>query len=348
MKMRALSILACAAAALVLLAPAAQAAKKPEALTLSGAYWWTHDPSIIKAGNTWYVFATGRAKNGGQMQIRCSTNLHAWRLCGSVFPAIPAWIRKASPGTRSLWAPDISYENGVYRLYYAYSLFGKNTSGIGLATNKTLDQSSPDYKWVDRGLVLKSTAADDYNAIDPNFVLDAKGRAWLAFGSFWSGIKLRRLNEQTGKVSTTDTTLYSLATRAKPADAAPAKPGLPPDWEAIEAPFIVHHGHYYYLFVAWDLCCRGTHSTYRTMVGRSRHITGPYVDKNGVPMMQGGGTEILHASPKWDGPGGASAYMSPKGDILVFHAYSAKTGFPAMQISTIVWKHGWPEVALQQ
>lgn len=333
---------------IVVLSPILAKGEQPQALALSGAYWGAHDPSIIKAGGTWYVYATGRARDGGQFQIRCSTDLHAWKRCGHVFDRIPAWILKVSPGTRDLWAPDISYENGEYRLYYAYSLFGKNTSGIALATNKTLDRSSPDYKWVDRGQVLKSTASDDYNAIDPNFVLDAKGRAWLAFGSFWSGIKMRRLEEATGMASSRDTKIYSLATRTKPANAAPAKPGLPPDWQAIEAPFIVRHAGSYYLFVAWDLCCRGTKSTYRTMVGRSRKITGPYVDRNGVPMMLGGGTQVLSATSKWLGPGGASALMMPIQNLLVFHAYDAHTGWPALQISTLIWKHGWPEAAVQQ
>lgn len=332
---------------IAMLSPVWARAEQAQALTLSGAYWGTHDPSIIKR-NIWYVFATGRARDGGQFQIRCSTDLHAWTLCGHVFDQIPVWILRVSPGTRDLWAPDISFENGEYRLYYAYSLFGKNTSGIALATNKTLDRSSPDYKWVDRGLVLKSTAADDYNAIDPNFVLDAKGRAWLAFGSFWSGIKMRRLDESTGTASSADTRIYSLASRIEPENAAPAKPGLPPDWQAIEAPFVVRHGGYYYLFVAWDLCCRGTKSTYRTMLGRSRSITGPYVDRKGVPMVRGGGTQILSATSKWLGPGGASVLMTPGKNLLVFHAYDAHTGWPALQISTLVWKHGWPESTIQQ
>lgn len=322
-------------------------AQQPQALNLSGAFWGTHDPSIIRAGNTWYVFATGKSRDGGQFQIRCSTDLHFWRLCGHVFDEIPAWIRKDSPGTTELWAPDISFENGEYRLYYAYSLFGKNTSGIALATNKTLDRSSPGYKWVDRGLVLRSTAADDYNAIDPNFVLDRHHRAWLVFGSFWSGIKLRRLNDRTGLAG--PPRLYSLATRKRPVNPGPTHPGLPPDWEAVEAPFIVHHGGYYYLFVSWDLCCRGTHSTYRTMVGRSTHVTGPYVDDHGVPMMQGGGTPLLKANDRWLGPGGESVLMqSPGPDIIVFHAYDARTGMPALQISTLVWRGGWPHAALQR
>jgi arabinan endo-1,5-alpha-L-arabinosidase len=150
-------------------------------------------------------------------------------------------------------------------------------------------------------------------------------------------------------LSTKDTKLYSLATRRRPKHPAPAPPGLPPNWEAIEAPFVVHHGGYYYLFVSWDLCCRGVKSTYRTMVGRSRHVTGPYVDEQGVPMMQGGGTELLTADKRWLGPGGESVSMQKHGpDILVFHAYDAHTGRPAMQISTLTWQGGWPHAALEK
>lgn len=339
--------------------------RRPHAIALSGAYWGAHDPSIIFSGGTWYVFATGKAPNGGELPIRCSNDLSSWKFCGQVFSEIPHWIQVASPGTRDLWAPDISFENGEFRLYYAYSLFGKNTSGIALATNKTLDPHSPAYKWVDRGLVLRSTASENFNAIDPNFALDTAGHAWLAFGSFWSGIKMRRLNARTGLLSTRDTRLYSLATRKKPSAAPPAKPGLPPDWQAVEAPFIVHHGHFYYLVVSWDLCCRGTKSTYRTMVGRAKSITGPYLDKSGVPLMDGGGTELLTGNRRWLGPGGASIWMAhsgrmhssstsqpsdgtqqPRGDIIAFHAYDARTGKPALQISTLTWKHGWPDAAL--
>lgn len=323
-------------------------AQTPHVYHVKGAVAFTHDPSIIKEGNTWYVFATGKAKGGGQLPMRCSTNLIDWKFCGRVFAGIPAWVHKRSPGTKDLWAPDISHEDHEFRLYYAYSLFGKNTSGIALAVNKTLDAASPEYKWVNKGMVLQSTEKDDYNAIDPNFVKDRKGRSWLVFGSFWHGIKLRRLNKD-GLVSKKHTKLYSLARRAKPAHAAPARPGLPPDWEAIEAPFIVWHGGYYYLFTSWDLCCRGVHSTYRTMVGRSRKVTGPYVDKTGKPLLDGGGSELLVGNSRWLGPGGESIWMGPHGkDVIIFHAYDAKTGRPGMQLSTLVWVDGWPEAALEK
>jgi len=359
-------------------AAAQTAATAPHAFALTGDYGGTHDPSIIKDGDTYYVFATGTgdarppappaasgdsaglsasaaappsapegSKVTSQLPIRCSHDLLAWKGCGHVFDDIPQWIKTSSPETRELWAPDISFYDGLYHLYYAYSAFGVNTSGIGLATNKTLDSKSPNYKWTDRGLVLKSTLQDDYNAIDPNLSIDEHGQTWLAFGSFWTGIKMRRLDRKTGKPFPGDATIYPLASRAKPDNPPPAKPGLPPDWQAVEAPFVIHHGSYYYLFVSWDLCCRGVNSTYRGMVGRSSKITGPYLDKDGKAMADGGGSPMLVANRMWAGPGGQSLLRLPNGFIIVFHAYDAKTGLPALHISTLGWKEGWPSASLE-
>ena len=323
----------------------------PRAFDLSGDFAGTHDPSIIKAGGTWYVFATGMAPGGGHVPIRCSPDLVNWKHCGHVFDRLPDWITNDAlvPGTQGIWAPDISYFDGKFHLYYAYSLFGKNTSGIGLVTNATLDSSRPDYKWVDEGLVLRSVASDDFNAIDPNLVIDKHGQTWLGFGSFWSGIKMREIDRSTGRLSSKSTRQYSLATRARPKIPEAARPGLPPDWGAVEAPFIIRHRGYYYLFVSWDLCCKGIKSTYRTMVGRSRKITGPYLDKSGRAMSQGGGSEVLAANRRWLGPGGESVLLGrgKDPDIMVFHAYDAATGKPALQISTLTWKEGWPQAVLQ-
>jgi len=352
---------------------AQEKASTPQALVLSGEFAGTHDPSIGVDHGRYYVFATGavhpdhaegpppapptgdkpatKARPATaqlpQFPIRCSTDLHAWKRCGAVFPAIPEWIQQISPNTEELWAPDISYFDGLYHLYYAFSAFGKNTSGIALATNETLDASSPKYKWVDRGLVLRSLATDDFNAIDPNLILDTKGDAWLSFGSFWTGIKMRKLDRKTGLLSTTDTKLYSLAARKPGPLTQPRNPNLPPDSEAVEAPFILHHGGYYYLFVSWDLCCRGLKSTYSTRVGRSTSVTGPYVDESGKPMTEGGGSPLLVANGKWLGPGGESLLHLPDEDLIVFHAYSAVDGHPALHISTVGWKDGWPQAALE-
>jgi arabinan endo-1,5-alpha-L-arabinosidase len=333
---------------LLFLATISEAQFKAHVIKVEDDVHYTHDPSIIKDGETWYLFSTNNGPDrAGELPIRCSNDLQHWKRCGFVFPGIPDWINKESPTTKELWAPDISYFNGEYHLYYAFSVFGKNTSGIALATNKTLDPKNPNFRWVDRGLVLRSRLEDDFNAIDPNLVLDGQGHAWLSFGSFWSGIKMRRIDPKTGLLSTEDTRLYSVASRKRPANPPPNPPGLPGDWQAIEAPFIVHHRDFYYLFVSFDLCCRGTKSNYKTLVGRSRGVTGPYVDASGRPMLKGGGTPLLLGNQRWIGPGGESVLPQKDGDIIVYHAYDGKSGEPWLQISTISWEDGWPHAAIE-
>ena len=99
-----------------------------------------------------------------------------------------------------LWAPDIIKYGNEYRLYYSISSFGSQDSAIGLATNLTLDSSSPNYQWVDQGLVLDSEVGSAYNAIDPSvFHDDSTGRMWMTFGSYWNGIYITELNPSTGK-----------------------------------------------------------------------------------------------------------------------------------------------------
>jgi arabinan endo-1,5-alpha-L-arabinosidase len=336
----------------VLFSASSSVAKSPanaaEVIAVTGDTEYVHDPSIIKDGDNWYLFGTANGPDRkGEIPIRCSKDLHAWKLCGSVFDRIPEWIKKESPETKELWAPDISFFKGEFHLYYAFSAFGKNTSGIALVTNKTLNPQSPNFHWEDRGLILRSRLEDDYNAIDPNLLLDGNGGAWLAFGSFWSGIKMRRIDPETGKVSSKDNKLYSLASRKRPKDAPPNPPGLPGNWQAVEAPFMVHHGDSFYLFVSFDLCCRGTKSSYKTMVGRSKNVTGPYVDDRGTPMLEGGGTPVLLGNSRWIGPGGESLRQGEDHDIIVFHVYDGKTGEAYLQISTIDWSGGWPHAALE-
>jgi arabinan endo-1,5-alpha-L-arabinosidase len=311
------------------------ASDRPVMLTLEGDVEGVHDPVIIREKKTYYVFSTN-GPPGRLIPIRCSPDLTHWKLCGHVFDKLPEWAVKEVPGARAPWAPDIAFFNGQFHLYYSISTFGSMESAIGLATNETLDSTSPKYKWTDHGMVVRSHKQDDWNAIDPNLVLDGK-RAWLIWGSFWSGIKMKQIDVKTGKVSADSAQLYSVA----------ARPRTPEIRGAIEAPFVVKRGKYWYLFVSFDACCRGAKSTYNIVVGRSDSMTGKFVDRQGTPMLEGGGTPVLKASEssKWRGPG-HNAILHDKGtDYLVFHAYNGATGKSSLQIATIVWRDGWPEAA---
>lgn len=301
---------------------------------LGGDSGGVHDPSLARQGSMYYLFSTDLGP-GGHLPIRCSADLQQWKLCGHVYQDIPAWIRQKIPGVRGLWAPDVSFFAGKYHVYYAASTFGKNHSIIALATNKTLDTSSRDYRWMDEGEVIESNRGDDWNAIDPNLAEDGKGGFWMAFGSFWSGIKMRRIDPATGKLASSDSTLYSLA--ARPRDASGGRP--------VEAPFVFRHHGFYYLFASIDYCCRGANSTYKIMVGRAHRVTGPYVDQTGKPLLEGGGTVLQQDSGEWRGPGGESLLHDGRVDRIVFHAYAAATGRPFLRLGTIEWINRWPQIA---
>src|SRR5699024_4241131 len=120
---------------------------------------------------------------------------------------------------------------------------------------------------------------------------------------------------------------------------------LPGD-AAIEAPYIFYYKGYYYLFVSYDYCCRGSNSNYKIMVGRSKKVTGAYRDKNGKLMTKGGATLVLKGNKHYPGLG-HNAVLSDKGtDYLVFHAYDAtENGRPELKILPIQWKNGWPTIS---
>lgn len=307
---------------------------------LTGALAPTHDPVIIREGDTYHVFATGRREGvPGFIPSRTSRDLASWTDGPSLIAELPAWAKAAVPRARDLWAPDISFVNGRFRLYYSVSSFGSNRSAIGLATSPTLDPASPGYGWRDEGLVVASTEASDFNAIDPNFIADREGRHWLALGSFWTGLKLFRLDPATGKPLDPAAPPIAIAARPAPAGA----PG------AVEAPFIIDHGGWYWLIASYDYCCKGVNSTYYTVVGRARDITGPYLGKDGSSMLEGGGTILLRADlpeqERFRGPGHVGAMRDRDGrDVIVYHAYDREArGAPTLRIAHLRWgADGWP------
>lgn len=294
-----------------------------------------HDPVIAKENGVYYVFSTG-----GRLFFTCSTDKITWEFCGRVFAKNPSWVHDVNPNLVDMWAPDISYFNETWHLYYAVSNFGSQESAIALATNKTLDPESPDYAWVDQGIVLRSRSGDDWNAIDPNLVLDEQGEPWLAWGSFWHGLYLRKISATTGMFDEAASEVYHLADRT-------TGPG---STSAIEAAFIIQHDGLWYLFASFDQCCQGAASTYNVHVGRSEALTGPYVDKDGVEMLRGGGSLILSTYDRWRGPGHNGFLVEDGITWMVYHAYDAKqVGISKLRIESLTWgADGWPSLPSQQ
>ncbi len=297
-----------------------------------------HDPVMTREGDTYYLFSTGPG-----IPFFTSTDLKHWKARGRVFASEPTWTRDIAPGfDGNVWAPDIIKRDGVYYLYYAISAPGKITSAIGVAINKSLDPSSPDYNWRDQGIILQSVANRDlWNAIDPHILVDEQGTAWMSFGSFWSGLKLFKLNDK-WTAPAEPQVWYSLAKRERSA----LVDDVEPTPAAIEAPFIFKKGDYYYLFTSWDYCCRGKNSTYKMMVGRAKDFRGPYVDREGKLLNKGGGTLVLDGDPAWPGVGHNSTYTFDGKDYLVFHGYDmSDNGRPKLKIAEMSWDaEGWPVV----
>ncbi len=307
-----------------------------------------HDPVMAKEGDTYYLYSTGMG-----IQRMTSKDRKTWTvLPHPVMTVIPGWTTDSVPGFGShVWAPDVIRWHGRWWMAYSCSTFGKNGSAIGLLSSRSLAANL----WKDEGCIVCShdwkvqpggtTVGDNWNAIDPNFVIDDADTPWLVWGSFWDGIQLARL----------DTTMHlatrpvTIARRHRPDDpnAAENPTSRYAGRNAIEAPFIFRHDGYYYLFVSWDYCCRGTKSNYRVAVGRSKHVAGPYLDCEGKNMLMGGGTLFLEGDKKqWDAAGHCAAYTFDGEDIFICHGYSATQAGTALLIQRpIRWTaDGWPEL----
>jgi arabinan endo-1,5-alpha-L-arabinosidase len=287
-----------------------------------------HDPStIVPTGGVHRFFCTGR----GITLVREDAS-GKWLPEGRVFDEgkFPAWHDKSVPGNRGhLWAPDVIRIGEKFFVYYSVSTFGKNTSAIGLVVGDSLDPASGDWKWDDRGPVIMSRSGDRFNAIDPAIFRDANGSLWMTFGSFWDGIHLVELDPATGLLRDPKTKPVRLASAPE-----------------IEAPFLHQRDGYYYLFINWGKCCRGVNSTYEIRVGRSRAVTGPYVDKEGVDLRDRGGTLVLASEDRWIGPGHASLLSRDGKEWLVHHYYDRELrGRSRMRMVVLDWDTaGWPVV----
>lgn len=293
-----------------------------------------HDPSIAEEDGIQYVFSTDTASPPAPpfLRVRVSNDSMAtWSTGGAIFDRIPAWALTLVPAATNMWAPDVSFFSGRWHIYYAVSSFGSETSVIGLVTTPTLR----DPVWSDEGLVVKSDASSGFNAIDPNLVVD-DANLWLVFGSFWSGIYGVRIDAESGTVDPRNSTVVHLAERSAP--------------DALEGAFLFRREADFWLFASFDACCRGVHSTYNVRVGRASSVEGPFVDREGVAMLNGGGTHLIGGGFGWAAGGGQSILRSSASSCvttMVLHAYDNVTGAPFLNIVDLVWNasDGWPEVA---
>ena len=285
-----------------------------------------HDPStIVRDGTNFFIFGTGPG-----IRTKSSPDLRHWENGPTVFTHPPADAEKVAPGFDGfIWAPDAVRVHGKFFLYYSVSAWGKQTSAIRLATNATLEPSATNFFWHEVGEVIRSTNGSAFNTIDPSAFLDRDGKLWLAFGSYWKGIFLTELDPQSGQR---------------------VNPSLPPQqlaWNySIEAACLTRHEKFYYLFVNWGQCCRGTNSTYEVRMGRAEKITGPYRDRDGNDLATGGGSPFLATTGKFFGPGhiGIVDTGGTNGATqFSYHYYDAETrGRSRLALGKIDWSSGWP------
>ena len=157
--------------------------------------WAGHDPDIIR-----YEDGYALATTDNHMLMQFSEDALNWKNGEPAMPKFSQWLYKYAPNMIDIWAPDIHYIGGEYRMYYCGSEMGIRSSGMGFMSSKEIDPTKPGYGWTDQGEVIHTVKSDSYNAIDAAVLKDLNGKVWMAFGSWGTGIHILELNEETGKV----------------------------------------------------------------------------------------------------------------------------------------------------
>jgi arabinan endo-1,5-alpha-L-arabinosidase len=282
---------------------------------------------MLEVDGTFYRFWTGDF-----IPMATSTDLANWQnappVYGNSYPAwVGEWLAGVSGETFNFpWAPDVSTFGGEVHLYSTFSAkFGENISCIThLSTPDIADEPFEDH-----GPVVCTEGSENYNAIDADVGFDEAGTPWLAFGSFWDGIMGMELGLDGSPVSG-DLTELAWASE-------------------IEAPVLFRRCGYYYLFVSHGLCCPGEGRsvddlTYRVLVGRSDAILGPYLDKNGNAMTDGGGTLVVEGDgATWAAAGHSDVLVDGESVYHLYHAYRKSNGNAELRIAELWWgDDGWP------
>lgn len=274
-----------------------------------------HDPSaLLDSDKLWIV------SGSSAVSVRTTTDLVNVVDEGQILQELPAWVATEVPDAQSIWSPELVHFNGFYHLYYAVSTLGSSRSCVGHATSDVLAVAST---WSDRGPVICSKTTDDYNAIDPNVLITSDGSAWLAFGSYLSGIKIARLDSTGEQLSSEPVTIAA----------------RPDAGGALQAPALAEREGFYYLFVSF-----GAEASHRLMLGRATAIEGPYLDQSGTPLLEGGGSPLLEPDTRFRGPGSNDVFQIGAQHYSVYHAYDQENApRRTLRLATLKWaSDGWP------
>lgn len=285
-----------------------------------------HDPVMIKEGNIYYIFHTGKG-----IPIKTSNDKVNWTNSGNVFPdsLLPKWHKSDIPEQDgNLWAPDIHYRNGKFHLYYSVSAWMNFNSSIGYATNITLNPNSPEYKWHDEGMIISfRNGGEGVNVIDPNIFVDDDGKVWLFYGSYKAGLRLVEINPLTGKLLNDPPEITVITTSLG------------------EGVFVLKStDNYYYIFASRGICCKGIESTYQIVMGRSKNIKGPYLNKQGESWIDNKYSLLLQGDYEEPGRGHNGFFTENDTTYIVYHAYTrAANGAPLLNIKILYADNdGWP------
>jgi arabinan endo-1,5-alpha-L-arabinosidase len=312
----------------------------PAPLTVTGDGIYVHDPYMLKdSSGTYWLYGTHNT-------LAKSSDMQTWTSQGADMNVEPSWwttIFQPSSGAPDMWAPSLIMANGIYYQYYAVPVEPDTAGGeavIALATS-----TNPAGPWADQGIQIRSwsnsttpqggfTGNTTYNAIDPAPFVDADGNWWMTFGSWFDGIHIVQLDPATGL----------------PQSSAPSSwPVIASRPAGEEGSFIYYWNGWYYYFAPINACCSAT-SPYRIITGRSQNPNGPYLDRGGVDLKDGGGTILLSSHGNIVGPGGQSVFTDTVNGTstptLVYHYYDGNnSGTPTLGINRLGFtSDAWPYV----
>jgi len=276
------------------------------------------DPTVIRTGHTYWASSTSGGWAPAFPLFRSDGTADDWRQIGSIFPTPPAWAKG------DFWAPELVVDRGHILLYYAAR------NGAGILCVAVATAATPQGPYSDHGPLV----CQPDGSIDPSFIRDRQGKPFL----IWKEDGNSR--GQATPIWAQPLSADGLRLEGQPTEIlrndAPWEAGL------VEAPYILRHHGWFYLFYAANFCC-GAACHYAEGVARARSPLGPWEKDPANP--------IIHDGNGWRCPGHGTVVESsglPVRTWLLLHAYSDQGGVYVARetvLAPIEWQNGWPLVA---